>query len=127
LIRADELFRFRYNGLGTTARKIEQHGDAVKRVIKAVLKANRFIRQNRDGAIRVLVDWAHASRADAAPSYDSSVRAFSEDGNMSDDDLRILIDNAGKEIKPAKPILPGDIADLNPLRQAQRELAAAKP
>jgi hypothetical protein len=55
------------------------------------------------------------------------VRAFSEDGNMSDEDLRILIDNATREIKPVKQILPTDIADLNPLRQAQKELAAAKP
>ncbi len=127
LIRADEIVRFPYNGLGATARKLEQNGDEVKRVIKAMLKANRFIRRNRDGAIQVLVDWAKASREDAAASYDSSVRVFSEDGNLSDDDLRILIDNAGKEIKPTRPFLPNDIADLNPLRQAQRELAAAKP
>ena len=46
---------------------------------------------------------------------------------MNDKDLRILIDNASREIKPAKQILPTDIADLNPLRQAQKELAAAKP
>ena len=127
LIRADELVRFPYNGLGATVRKIEQSGDEVKRVIKAVLKANRFIRRNREGAIQVLVDWAKASREDAAASYDSSMKVFSEDGNMSDDDLRILIDNASKEIKPARPILPSDIADLNPLRQAQKELAIAKP
>lgn len=127
LLRADEIVRFPYNGMATTVRKIEQHGDEVKRVIKAVLKANRFIRRNRDGAIQVLVDWAKASREDAAASYDSSVKVFSEDGAMSDDDLRILIDNASREIKPAKQILPTDIADLNPLRLAQRELAAAKP
>jgi hypothetical protein len=88
---------------------------------------NIFIRRNRDGAIQILVDWAKASREDAAASYDSSVKVFSEDGAMSDEDLRILIDNASKEIKPAKQILPSDIADLNPLRQAQRELAVAKP
>ncbi len=127
LLRADEIVRFPYNGLGTTVKKIEQNSDEVKRVIKALLKANRFIRRNRDGAIQVLVDWAKASREDAAASYDSSVRAFSEDGNMSDEDLRILIDNAGKEIKPARQILASDIADLNPLRQAQRELGSAKP
>ena len=127
LIRADELVRFPYNGLGATVRKIEQSGDEVKRVIKAVLKANRFIRRNREGAIQVLVDWAKASREDAAASYDSSMKVFSEDGNMSDDDLRILIDNASKEIKPVRPIHPSDIADLNPLRQAQKELAATKP
>ena len=49
-----------------------------------------------------------------------------DDLELSVDDLRILIDNASREIKPAKPILPGDIADLSPLRQAQREIAAAK-
>jgi len=127
LLRADEIVRFPYNGLGTTVRKIEQNGDEVKRVIKAVLKANRFIRRNRDGAIQVLVDWAKASREDAAASYDSSVKVFSEDGAMSDEDLRILIDNASREIKPAKQILPTDIADLNPLRQAQKELAFTIP
>jgi NitT/TauT family transport system substrate-binding protein len=127
LLRADEIVRFPYNGLGTTVKKIEQNSDEVKRVIKALLKANRFIRRNRDGAVQVLVDWGKASREDAAASYDSAVLAFSEDGAISEEDLRILIDNATKEAKPARQILPNDIADLNPLRLAQKELALAKP
>jgi hypothetical protein len=91
------------------------------------MKANRFIRRNRDGAVQVLLEWAKASREDAAASYVSAVKAFSEDGSMSEEDLRILIDDTSREINPAMQILPNDIADLTPLRQAQRELGSAKP
>jgi NitT/TauT family transport system substrate-binding protein len=126
LVRADELFTFPYNGMGTTARKIQQNRDEVKRVLKAVIKANRFIRKDRAGTIQVLMDWAKASREDAAASYDSAFKAFSEDGDVGEDDLRLLIENASKDLTLPRQVLPGDVADLSILHQAQKELGIAK-
>jgi NitT/TauT family transport system substrate-binding protein len=99
LVRADELFTFPYNGMGTTARKIQQSRDEVKRVVKAVIKANRFIRKDRAGTIQVLMDWAKASREDAAASYDSAFKAFSDDGSVGENDLRLLVENASKDLR----------------------------
>jgi NitT/TauT family transport system substrate-binding protein len=122
LVKTEEIVRFPYNGLGTSVRKIEQKPGEVVRALRAIIKANRFIRSNKEGTIQVLVDWAKASREEAAASYDSAYKSFSEDGNISDDDIRTLIENMLKDSKASRPILPGDVADLNPLRQAQKEL-----
>src|SRR4029077_5423052 len=40
LSRAGEVFRFPYNGLGTSVRKINENPDEVKRVLRALIKAN---------------------------------------------------------------------------------------
>ena len=53
-------------------RKIKERPDQVKRAIRALIKANNYIRKNREGTIRVLVDWAKTKPELAAASYDSS-------------------------------------------------------
>ena len=55
LARAYELFSFPYLGLGTHTRKIKEKPDEIRRVIKATIRANRFIRDNRDEAVRTLI------------------------------------------------------------------------
>src|SRR5215467_5648889 len=62
LARAYELFSFPYLGLGTHLRKIKERPDEIRRVIKATIRANRFIRDHRDEAVRVLVDWGKVER-----------------------------------------------------------------
>src|SRR6266536_2675874 len=90
------------------------------------IKGNRFIRNNREGTVQVLIDWAKATREDAVASYDSAYKSFGEDGSISDKDIRTLIENMMKDAKSSRPILPSDVADLNPLYQAQRELGIGK-
>jgi NitT/TauT family transport system substrate-binding protein len=53
--RAADVFRFPYNGLGTSVKKINENPDEVKRVLRALIKANGFIRKNREGTIQVLI------------------------------------------------------------------------
>jgi len=126
LVKTEEIVKFPYNGMATSVRKLEQQPDEVKRVVKAIIKANRFIRNNREGTVQVLIDWAKATREDAVASYDSAYKSFGEDGSISDKDIRTLIENMMKDAKSSRPILPSDVADLNPLYQAQRELGIGK-
>lgn len=57
LARAYELFSFPYLGLGTHTRKIKEKPDEIRRVIKATIRANRSIRDNREEAVRTLIGW----------------------------------------------------------------------
>ena len=76
LARAGDIFTFPYNGLGTNTRKIKERPDQVKRAIRALIKANNYIRNNRDGTIRVLIDWTKTKPELAAASYDSVMGVF---------------------------------------------------
>jgi ABC-type nitrate/sulfonate/bicarbonate transport system substrate-binding protein len=46
----------------------------------------------------------------------------SGDGNIPDDGLLAVIDQAVKESKPNRPIGANDVADMTALREAQKEL-----
>src|SRR5262245_62982337 len=53
LANACELFSWPSAGLVTTAKKIKERPDEIKRVIKAAIKGARYILQNREGYIQL--------------------------------------------------------------------------
>jgi len=122
LARAYELFNFPYLGLGAHTRKIKERPDEIKRVVKATIRANRFIRDNREEAARILVDWGKVDREFAYSSYDALRVLFNADGAVPEDGLRLVIDQAKRNAKITRDVTPADVADLAMLREAQAEL-----
>jgi len=122
LARANELFNFPVSGLIASAKKIKERPDEIRRAIKASIKANRYIRQNREGTLPVITEWLKIDNAMAAATYDSSMKTFSEDLNLPDSGLRLLIDEAKRVAKVTREVALGEVADLSILKEAQREL-----
>jgi NitT/TauT family transport system substrate-binding protein len=122
LARAYELFSFPYLGLGTNLRKIKEKPDEVRRAIKATIRANRFIRDNRDEAVQTLVAWGKVEREFAYASYDALRNLFNADGGVPDDGLKLVIDQARRSAKVTREVSPAEVADLKLLRDAQAEL-----
>ncbi|HEY2988459.1 MAG TPA: hypothetical protein VGL11_12085 [Candidatus Binatia bacterium] len=120
--RIDEVFKFPYVGLGANVKKIKERPDEVKRTIKAMIKANRYIRENRDGAIQVLSEWGGTKLEYAAATYDSSWKFFNPDGSISEDGLRLVVEQAKIEAKIPREISLSEVSDVTALRQAQIEL-----
>jgi len=56
LSRFFEHFKLPFTGLGVNTKKLKEKPDEVKRMIKAALRANRFVRQNRERTIQTLMD-----------------------------------------------------------------------
>ena len=121
LARAYELFNFPL-ALGANVKKLSDKPDEVKRVIKALIKANRYIRSNRDGSIQTLMEWGRTSKENASLSYDAVVRVFNADGSIPDDGLQAVIEAAVKEAKITRQVLAGEVADLTLVREAQKDL-----
>ena len=122
LARAYELFSFPYLGLGTHTRKIKEKPEEIRRVIKATIRANRFIRDNREEAVRMLIAWGKVEREFAYASYDALRNLFNVDGDIPEDGLKLVIDQARRSAKIAREIAPGEVADLTFLHQAQADL-----
>jgi NitT/TauT family transport system substrate-binding protein len=122
LARAYELFNFPYLGLGTHLRKIKEKPDEIRRVIKATIRANRFIRDDRDEAVRILIAWGKVEREFAYASYDALRNLFNADGSVPEDGLKLVIDQARRSAKLARDVAPSEVADFTFLRQAQTEL-----
>jgi NitT/TauT family transport system substrate-binding protein len=126
LARAHELFNFPVSGLIASAKKIKERPDDIRRAIKASIKANRYIRQNRDGTLPVMAEWLKIDNEMAAATYDSSVKTFSEDLNLPDGGLRLLIDEAKRVGKVSREVSLSEVANLSILKEAQRELGTRK-
>jgi NitT/TauT family transport system substrate-binding protein len=120
--RAGDILRFPYNGLATGMKKLSERPDEVKRILRAMLKANDFIVKNREGTVQVLVNWAKSKPEFAEAGYDSAVNVVSVDGSIPEEGMRIVLENLRKSLNIARPILFSEVSDMAPLLEAQREL-----
>ena len=123
LARAYDLFSYPNTGLVASVKKIKDNPDQLKRVIKAGIKANRYLHQNRDGTIQVMMQWMKIDKETATATYDGSVKSFNDDGGVSDAGLRLVIDEARKATNTTRDVAIGEVADFSALREAQRELS----
>ena len=122
IARAQELFSYPVSGLIASGNKIKDKQNEVKRVIKAGIKANRHIRQNRGGTVQVMMEWMKIDADMAIATYESTVHSFSEDLSLPENGLRLLINEAKRVGKISRDVSLGEVADLTILREAQREL-----
>ena len=122
LARAHELFSFPASGLVVTVKKIKERPDEIKRVIKAGIKASRYIRQNREGTLPVMMEWLKIDKDIAATTYESVWKAFSDDGSLPENGLRIAIEEAKRVGKVAREVSFSEVANLSILKEAQKEL-----
>jgi ABC-type nitrate/sulfonate/bicarbonate transport system substrate-binding protein len=125
LVRAHELFSYPTSGVVTSVRKIKEKPDEIKRVIKAGIKAARYIRQNREGSIQLMMEWMKARPVDTemmTGTYESVVKLFNDDGSVPEKGLLLVIDELKKLAKIERDIAPSEVVDLSMLREAQKEL-----
>ena len=122
LARADEILVFPETGLATGVKKLSEKPDEIKRVIKAGIKANRYIRSNRDGTIQFIMEWLKVNREIATTTYDGVVKAYNEDPAICEKGLRLVIEETKKTLKVDRDVSLSEVADLSLIREAQREL-----
>ena len=121
LLRAAEIFSYPSSGLIVNAKRIKERPDEIKRMIKAGIGANRFLAQNREGTLRVMMEWMKIDREMAIATYDGIVKTYGDDLTLPEDGLRLLIDEAKKNAKLNREISIDQVADLSILREVQRE------
>ena len=122
LAKAYELFSYPDAGLTASLKKIKGKPDEVKRVIRAGIKGNRYIRAEREGTIQFLMDWQKVNRETAAITYDSLAKLFSDDGIIPEKGLRFVIEENKKVAKVNREVPFSDVADFAILKEAQSDL-----
>jgi len=122
LARAYEIFTYPEGGLITTTKKIREKPDEVKRVIRAGIRASRYIRTNRDGTIQFLMEWQRTDKEIATGTYEYLSKATNESGSLSENGFRLIIEEIKELAKVSRDVALSDVADLSILREAQKEL-----
>lgn len=122
LARAYEYLNYPLSGVGLNVKSLQQNRDQVRRATKALIKASRFIRDNRDEAVKILMAWGKAKPEHAYASYDATVKVISHDGGIPEDGLKFLIEQTKKDAQITREVALGEIADFGILREIQKEL-----
>jgi len=120
--RAEDLFTYPISGLVAHTKKIKEKPDEIKRLIRAGIKANRYMRANREGTIPILMSTYKIDKEVATAIYDSFVKGFNDDGSLPEDGFRRLIEDTKSITKVDREVAFSEVADLSILREAQREL-----
>jgi NitT/TauT family transport system substrate-binding protein len=126
LSRFYELYKLPFTGVGTNLKKLKEKPDEVKRMVRAMLKANRFVRSNREGTIQTMMDWIKVDRESATATYDSTWKIFSEDGSISESGLKLVIDQGRESMKIERPVALTEVADFSFIRDVQKEMGIKK-
>lgn len=122
LARAEDILTFPETGLVAGVKKIQSKPDEVKRVIRAGIKANRYIRGNRDGTVQFIMDWLKVNKEVASTTYDGVVRVYNEDPTVCEKGLQVMIEERKQTLKITRDVPLSEVADLSILREAQREM-----
>jgi ABC-type nitrate/sulfonate/bicarbonate transport system substrate-binding protein len=122
LARSQELFSYPTSGLVANVKKIKEKPDEIKRVIKVGIKANHYIRQNREDTIQFMMEWMKIDKEMAMATYESTWKIYNEDGSVPEDGLRLIIEEAKKALKVNREVSFNEVVDLSILKEAQREL-----
>ena len=122
IVRSYNLFNYPQVGLIVNDRKMKESREEIKRIIKAGIEANRYIRSNREGTIQFLMEWMRTDKDVALATYEAMLPAFNDDGNCPEDGMRLVIDGAKNAAKVSRDVSVKDVADPSILKEAQREL-----
>jgi ABC-type nitrate/sulfonate/bicarbonate transport system substrate-binding protein len=122
LMAAADVFETSVSGLALHNDTLKEKPGQVKRMLRALLKAQNFMRGNKVESVRVIADWLKLEPGIAQSSYDIYVKGMSPNGMVPERVLESDIERARKEqnVKEAMPV--NRIVDFTMLREALNEL-----
>jgi len=85
----------------------------IKHAVRAVLKAHRFIFDNKQETTRIMMQWLSQPPEAASRSYEMALLTLSRNGEIADADLELLTEKK-------RPL--NEVRDYTLLREAQKEL-----
>lgn len=117
-----DVFETSVSGLALHNDTLREKPAQVKKMLRALLKAQSFIRNNKNDSVRIIADWLKLDASIAQASYDIYVKGMSLNGIVPDRVLESDIERARKEqqVKEAVPVR--NVVDFGLQREALNEL-----
>ena len=122
LVRTRDILLFPVNGVGLHEQKLKNNRGEVKRVLRALLKANRYILDDKKGAIDILQRWGRTSLAVAEQGYLSSAANYSRNLLAPRDALEKVIQSTKLNIDLKRDVSLDEVFDLSIVREILREM-----
>ena len=120
LVRTRDILVFPVNGVGIHEQKLKNHRGEVKRVLRALLKANRYILDDRKGAIDVLQKWGRSPLNVAEQAYAATASNYSRNLIAPRDALEKVIESTKLNTEAKKDV--SDVFDFSLMREILKEM-----
>jgi NitT/TauT family transport system substrate-binding protein len=121
LVYLGDIIDLPVSGIAVTGAKLANHREQIKKVIRATLRGMRFIKQNRPETLRMMQSYLRITPAQAAHTYDASIRSLSDDGLVSARAIALDMRRAKEELSPTEDFLPSQVADWSLLGEVRWE------
>jgi NitT/TauT family transport system substrate-binding protein len=125
LLSVGELFAFPVNGIGVHEQKLKTHRDEVKKITRALLKANRFILDNPKGAIKILAAWGRSKMEVAEEAYQHNAKNYSRNLLVSRPTLENVIESTRWNVDTKRNIGVEEVFDFSVVREILKEMGEA--
>jgi NitT/TauT family transport system substrate-binding protein len=122
LLSVGDLFLFPVNGIGLHEQKLKNQRDEVKKVIRALLKANRYILDNPNGAIKILSAWGRSKPEIAEEAYHTNAKNYSRNLLVSRAALETVIESTRWNVETKKSVSVDEVFDLSVVREILKEV-----
>ena len=109
------------SGLFASDRLLKENPQTLRRTLRALLRANRFIEENRQETIRIMAQAVPQSPEAAARSYDVELKALAKDGQMTDAEMESLMERLSDKKRPLE-----EVRDFSYARLALKEIEGGK-
>jgi len=116
LINAADYHGLLAGGLGVNSEKLRDQPDQVRRVISALLRALRYLRENPEGTHQVMMNWLKLDREMAAEIYQMAINNYTRNGMVEESMLNSLVTTMLAEAG-IKGVAPSQLTDFTLLQQ----------
>ena len=122
LLRVGDLFLFPVNGVGIHEQKLKNNRDEVKKVLRALLRANRYILDDPKGAVKILSAWGHSSPEAAQQAYNATGKNYSRNLVVSKEVLAKLLEITRRNVESKKSVAIEEVFDFSIIREILKEM-----
>jgi len=117
LVNAADLHGLIAGGLAVNLKKLKEQPDQVRRMLKAMAQALRYIQENPEGTQQVMMSWLKLDREMAADIYQMAKNNYTKNGMVDEPTLNALVTAMLAEAG-IKNMAPSQLVDFTLLQQA---------
>lgn len=121
IVNFAEIIDLPISGVSVTEKKLVTDREQVKKVIRAILRGTRFMKENRDATLQLMADFLSISLSQAAKAYDTSIHSFTDDGQISEKGLMVNIQLTKERLKIARDVPLNQVVDWSLVRELKAE------
>jgi ABC-type nitrate/sulfonate/bicarbonate transport system substrate-binding protein len=110
------------NGIGVSEQKLKNNKEEVRKIVRALLRANRYILTNPEGAIKILSAWGRTKPEVAEEAYNVNVKNYSRNLLFSKATLENVIESTRWNVESKTSVAVEDVFDFSLVREILKEM-----